>query len=489
MSVSMRYPSGLILERDMPKASKLPIVAVIGGGFSGAAFALHLNTLNAGKVRIVVYEPRDRLGAGLAYSSSEPAHRINVPAGKMSVDPADPEGFVKYLASTDEAKTDADLIGRDGLPYPRRAVFGEYVAAKIAPLLSSGVVEHRKARVTSISQTQHGWHIEDSQGGVSEAQFVVIATSHPAPALPRHLLPFQDDPKLIADVTVPNALDPISSEDRVLILGNGLTAADVVATLERRGHKGSITSISRRGLRSRGHAPTPQDPFGDFSARPSSRASDLLRAIRRTIKDADVQGVSWHAVLDAVRAQAFSIWRALSMSERQRIVRLARPFWDAHRFRIAPQVEDALDRTIASGQLKIRAARLSNVVSEGRGFRITLSPRGAPDVEDDVFDAIVVTTGPAHQRILRSQPFLARLADAGHLKACETGLGIACDLQSRALGKDDLPIRNLFIAGPLARGTFGELMGLPQVTEHAVFVARQVADAACDGRLLDQELV
>ena len=89
-------------------------------------------------------------------------------------------------------------------------------------------------------------------------------------------------------------------------------------------------------------------------------------------------------------------------------------------------------------------------------------------------DAIIVTTGPAHGNILRSQPFLAALEKAGVLTPCETGLGIACDLHARAVGADGLADQSLFIAGPLARGTFGELMGLPQVTEHAVFVAGEI---------------
>ncbi|KAA3515988.1 FAD/NAD(P)-binding protein [Agrobacterium rosae] len=461
----------------MSSASELPVVAVIGGGFSGAAFALHLSALSAGKVGIVVFEPRSRLGAGLAYSTAEPAHRINVPAGRMSLYPDDPESFLRYLATTDEHATDAALIGRDGQPYPRRHVFGDYVEAEIAPLLSSGAVEHRKAEVVSIVPSGEDWDIADSQNGALRAQFVVLAVSHPAPGLLRPLLPFKDHPKLVADVTVPAALAPIATEDHVLILGNGLTAADVVAALEKRGHRGKITSVSRRGLRSRGHAPAAQEPFGDFSSKPSLRASALLRVIRRSIEEAKADGLTWHAVLDAVRGQAFAIWRALPVAERRRIVRLARPFWDAHRFRIAPQVEDALDRAIAEDRLAIAAARLKRVVPEGNGFRVILSPRHMPDDQEQIFDAIVVTTGPAHEGILQSQPFLAALAEAGHLSLCKTGLGIACDLDARVLGNHGAPTDNLFVAGPLARGTFGELMGLPQVTEHAVFVAQQVASA------------
>ncbi|GAK72510.1 hypothetical protein RRU01S_26_00370 [Agrobacterium rubi TR3 = NBRC 13261] len=461
----------------MPQVSELPVVAVIGGGFSGAAFALHLNALSAGQARIVVYEPRERLGAGVAYSTEDAAHRINVPAGRMSMYPDDPESFLRYLATTDEDVSDAGLIGRDGLPYPRRQVFGDYVASELAPLLVSGAVEHRRSEVISITSSGSDWHITDSQNAELQAQFVVLAASHPSPALLRPLLPFANHPKLVADVTVPTALLAIEPDDRVLILGNGLTAADVVASLEKRGHRGTILSVSRRGLRSRGHAPAVQEPFGDFSSQPSTTASGLLHTIRRSIREAEAQGLTWHAVLDAVRAQAFAIWRALTVTERRRIVRLARPFWDAHRFRIAPQVEDALDRAIAARRLSIRAARLKQVAQEGDAFRVRLSQRNKPDLEEHLFDAIVVTTGPAHDHILQSQPFLAGLAEQGHIGACETGLGIACNLDARALNSEGKPVENLLVAGPLARGTFGELMGLPQVTEHAVFVARQVADA------------
>jgi uncharacterized NAD(P)/FAD-binding protein YdhS len=311
----------------------------------------------------------------------------------------------------------------------------------------------------------------------------VLAATHPGPTLPKALLPLSSSPKLVADSTRIDALDGIAPQDRVLVVGNGLTAADVIAALTERGHRGPVISISRRGLRSRGHPAVAQDPFGDFVSEPFSRASELLRRIRRTLRDARGQGLSWHPVIDAVRAQGQQIWQALPVVERRRIARLARAHWDVHRFRIAPQVENVLDQAIEEGRLEIVAASIASAAIEDGEIRVDLRQRGRDASRLIAVDAVVVTTGPAHGEILKSQPFLAGLEKEGVLSPCETGLGIACDRHARAVGAGGRVEPSLFVAGPLARGTFGELMGLPQVTDHAVFVAREIEAllVGCEG--------
>ncbi|MET4692058.1 FAD/NAD(P)-binding protein [Sinorhizobium fredii] len=460
----------------MRKFAPAPVVAIIGGGFSGAAVALHLTRILGAKrrVRIVVFEPRARLGAGLAYDTAEPAHRINVPAFKMSLYPDEPEDFADYLVRADILAADPGACSAGGTAYPRRSVFGDYVAAELAPCLASGAIEHRHKRVRKVTRSKGRWTLRSEDGEAFVADIVVLAVSHPAPSLPKALLPLSPSPRVVADSTRADALDGIAPTDRVLIVGNGLTAADVVATLAERGHRGPVVSISRHGLRSRGHPVDAQEPFGDFVSVPITRASELLRRIRQTLRIARQQGLSWHPVIDAVRAQGQQIWQALPIVERRRIARLARAYWDVHRFRIAPQVETVLDQAVEDGRLEILAASIASVAIDGGEIRAELRQRGRDALRSIVVDAIVVTTGPAHGEILKSQPFLSGLEREGALTLCQTGLGIACDLRARAVDENGRAEPTLFIAGPLARGTFGELMGLPQVTEHAVFVARQI---------------
>lgn len=453
-----------------------PLVAIVGGGLSGAAVAYHLAlTWREVQPAIIVFEPRPEIGRGLAYDTRDAAHRINVPAARMSLLPEQPEDFLQWIIDNDAIADDPEANRENGSVFPRRQLFGQYVAAALQPLVETGAIRHRQALVTDVSRDGAFWRLSDSQGGQTFADYLVIATSHPAPSTPRNLAALARHPRFVADSTIAGSLDVIRPDDRLLIVGNGLTAADVVASLALNGHRGRITSISRRGLRARGHAPVAQDPFGSFDAPLIPSAAQLLRHVRHTVVDAAAAGLTWHAVIDQVRGQGHAIWRNLPVSERRRLVRHLRPFWDVHRFRIAPQVEEVLDQAIEEGRMDVLAASVTDARVHGDEIHVILHPRHGAPVEH-VYDAAVVTTGPAHGGILDSQPWLANLRTHGHLQLDPTGLGIFCSDRSEAIGGEGAADPTLLISGPLARGTFGELMGLPQITEHAVFVAQELAN-------------
>ncbi|MDK4733651.1 FAD/NAD(P)-binding protein [Rhizobium sp. CNPSo 3490] len=457
--------------------SDQPVVAIIGGGVSGAGVAYHLARAKDGERPVImVFEPRAELGRGLAYDTDDPAHRINVPAAKMSLQPDDLGEFQAWIEARDAVADDPGARQPDGMLFPRRRLFGEYVASLLKPLLEEGVVLHNRARVTGLERRGGRWSIRDDSGGMMLADIVAIATSHPPPAAPGRLAAsLAAHPRFVADTTKPGALGVIGRHDRVLVIGNGLTAADVIASLAECGHDGAVTAISRRGLRSRGHAPVPQPLFGEFISDAAHSAVSLLRRIRAAIRTAEAQGICWHGVIDQVRAQGHDLWQALPIAERRRIVRHLRPYWDVHRFRIAPQVEAVLDAAIAAGRLEIVAGSVADARIEGELVLCTLQPRYQRQPLERSYDAVVVTTGPAHGGILETQPWLAALAANGHLSLDPTGLGLACTEQSEAIGPSGKAESSLLISGPLARGTFGELMGLPQVTEHAFFVAGEIA--------------
>ena len=448
-------------------------IAIVGGGFAGAAVAYQLAHSHAG-ARTLVFEPRPHLGKGLPYDTRDGAHRINIAAGKMNLFPGDEGHFARWIAQADAISDDPGAIGTDGNLYPQREVFGRYAADQLAASLAEGCIVHVRDRVIRVAREAGKWTLLGESGREEKADIIVLATTHPAPMVPAGLeSALGGDPRLICDTSAEGALNGVAPDARVLIVGTGLTMADVVASLDAGGHTGKITAISRRGLLSRGHSAQQSPPFGSFSDRRHTVLS-LLRDIRATIAAAAAQGVSWHAVIEAVRAQGQTLWPDLGVAEQRRIVRHLRPYWDVHRFRIAPQIAQVLERRLRNGSLETFAASLRGASAGPRSIAVEFKRRGRPATQRLLCDAIVVTTGPAHHQSIATQPHLASLARAGIIQADHVGLGIACDREGRAIDRDGMPVASFFIAGPLARGTVGELMGVPEVAEHAQFIAGHV---------------
>ncbi|TPN85547.1 FAD-dependent oxidoreductase [Mesorhizobium sp. CU2] len=447
-------------------------VVILGGGFTGAAVAWHLARQSA-RPSITVIEPRPFLGGGLAYSSEEPSHRVNVPASRMSMSPDEPEHFSRWLAQDGEAERDPEAVWRNGDVFPRRRVFGRYVAEHLAPYVETGAIRHVRHHASAVKRNGDGW-IVTASGQPIAADMVVLAMTHPSPDVPAALARIADADGFVADVYSSDALGSIAPQASVLIVGSGLTSADAVAELDRRGHRGRILAVSRHGLRSRGHPALRGQPFGDFASTPATTALGLLENIRSTLAAAAVGGFNWQSVFDQLRLQGPVIWASLDRDQRTRLVRRLRAFWDVHRFRIAPQVEAVLDRRHAEGTYDNIAAGLVASSREGDRLAVQLRRRGKRQIETLHFDAVINTTGPAHGKTLRTNPALRSLGDAGLIRIDSHGLGIATGRDSRAVGPDGEPVPDLFIAGPLARGTFGELMGLPEVALHAQAVAAEI---------------
>ena len=89
-------------------------VAIVGGGFTGAVFAIHLSRMAERPLDIAIVEPRARPGRGLAYDTDDPDHRLNAPLAVHLVYPDAPD----HLRDWYEAQGGA---ARDPEAWPRTA--------------------------------------------------------------------------------------------------------------------------------------------------------------------------------------------------------------------------------------------------------------------------------------------------------------------------------------------------------------------------------
>ena len=212
-------------------------VAIIGAGVSGALTAFNLHR-KATDMRILVVDPRPELGLGLAYPTPSLRHLLNVPAGKMSALPGEPNHFLDWLRKNFDA-------GATSATFAPRAVFGRYVQSLFA---SVDGVEQLRASVIDLHREGGHARLTLDSGLEVQADYVVLATGNFDPAV----LPGIAEAAVASGAYCHDAWSAATYEDLprnapVTLIGTGLTGVDVVLRLRELGHRGTITALSRHG--------------------------------------------------------------------------------------------------------------------------------------------------------------------------------------------------------------------------------------------------
>jgi len=456
-----------------------PVVVVLGGGFSGAVFATHLLRAARAPFELVIVEPRSQLGAGLAYGSAAPEHRINVPSDKMILFAEDPMHLTRWVRAEGLFESDPEAVTSEGHHYMRRADFARYVAAQLEDALRDAppgsTLRHVRAKAIEVAQIGPRYGVRLDDGVLLEGDAVVVTASHETPSFP---WPVDEravaHPGLVRDpwLQLP-ALDveAMPDDSTIVVAGTGLTMCDVVVTLARRGFGGRVLAISRRALLPRTHGRF-DHRFDLLAGQPvPTTARTLLRLVRGAVRRA----ADWREALDAVRFMLPVLWQALSSDERRRAVRRLRPFWDVHRYRMAPQVDALLSERLQRHTLRIAAGRIVAIGSDtGDSLAVRWQAREG-GVQQTRCAAFVNCTGPAGDPSRIENPLIQSLLASGLATADPAGVGLDCDADGRLRGRDGQLAEHLCVAGPLARAAVAEVTGVPEASAHARRVAERLA--------------
>ena len=460
-----------------------PVVAVIGGGFSGAMVAANLlaSARGRGPLRVVLVDP-SRAGRGVAYGTASDAHVLNVPAAKMSAWPSDPDHFVRHLAAASAPFGPASFVPR--------ATYGAYVESTLrAAALGArpgATLEIVRDRACEVAPSALGATVRLARGGAVTASRVVLALGALAPRTPSGLdEAFVASPRYVADPWADGgaALDGVAEDEPLLLVGTGLTMFDVVLRLEERGHRGPVLAVSRRGLVPHAHAKVPPGSAPCIEPRDRLTARDVVRAVRAAAAEAERDGRGFRAAIDALRAGTPAIFGALSHRDRARLLRHAGAYWDVVRHRASPDVAAAIDARRASGALRVTAARVVAARDDGGAAAITLRPRGAGETVSLRAARVVNCTGPSYDVERAADPLVARLRERGLLRADPLRLGIDADAAGRVVDRAGSASSVLFAAGPLRRAATWEGTAVPELRVQAADVADAVlaslAERAC----------
>ena len=456
-------------------------LALVGGGFTGAVLAMNAIRATRRPLIVTVIEPAAELGRGIAYGTDDPAHRINVPSDRMSLFKDEPLQATNWLRAQGLLEDPACHDGQ-GHFYVPRAAYGDFVRSALEGVLDRAGrrvhFAHRQTIATDLSRNGPAWSVATQDGEPVQADVVALCFGHAVPSLPcRIASDVHAHPKFVPDPWAKEAHAAVAASDSVLIVGTGLTMADVVVSLIERGHRGPITAISRRGLLPRSHGAFRSD-YDLFEDRPVPRtASGLLRLVRERIRrDGEAQG--WQPIVDALRFKLPLAWGGLPAGEKRKVLRRLLPIWDVHRFRIAPQVHAALQDVQRLGQLDVERASVAHLTRAGGRFAARLK-RPGHGIDDRCFDAVILCTGP--EKDPHRNPLAARLLTSGLARLDEAGLGLAVDATSRVLDQASQPWPSLLAFGPMTRGTFGEMTGAPDIAAHIERVVPRILEPTESG--------
>lgn len=436
-------------------------VLIIGGGFSGTLLAINL--LRHGSQRVTLIErDQGRLARGLAYGAAQDGHVLNVRAANMSALADQPHHFVDWLARN---------RGGEATSFATRQDYGAYLAELLADMRTQAGerLSIVAAEVTALDLTGEGGHLTLASGERIEGDMIVLAPGN----LPPHDLPaFEglDAPLYLSDPWSCDIAADLGPDDRVLLLGSGLTAIDAALTLDEAGFTGRIIASSRRGLAPHMHQPAPA--FTPLRERPALGGASLVRAVRQR-----AAAVGWRNAVDELRPFTQGLWNTANQREQARFLRHLRPFWDVHRHRIAPQVADRLDAMKADGRLSVIAGKVLQATPQGRSLRLSWRGRGDDEPRDLAVHRVINCTGPLGDLSRTREPLLDALRKDGVIRPDALRIGIDVDRQARAITRNGTANDRLFVVGPMTRGAFWEIVAVPDIRRQVFDLARQVTGA------------
>ncbi len=447
-------------------------VAIVGGGAAAVAAIVAWQQHPRGQRPALLWiAAPEANGSGVAYQTSDPQHRLNVRARRMSVLESEPDDFVEYLAVRD-GSADTEAF------YPR-ADYGSYLHARLRAALEEEDCEAWGTEVIGAHGHADGsWELLGADGQRRRVHALVLAPGAMPPRCLRGIAPelvdrgsYRVDPWQFT-----RAAGDLPRRPDVIIIGSGLTAVDLALTAAHRYPDARIHMLSRHGL-----LPATQTRAGPLP--PGETASLLARmeaqprlcAWLREIRAAMLAAPDWRSVMESLRHETTHLWQALAVPERARFLRHLRTWWDSARHRMAPEIDAQLRRLMAEGRLQICAGRLLSARAADAGaVVIAWQPRGSEITRLQRAELVLQACGLETRIGAAASPLIGSLIEHGHARADALGLGLSVD-SDNALVDARGHTHSAWLLGALARGSLWECTAIPDIREQAA----RVIDAVC----------
>jgi uncharacterized NAD(P)/FAD-binding protein YdhS/predicted metal-dependent enzyme (double-stranded beta helix superfamily) len=474
MPIFPLQPVGIKIE------SKIPTIAIVGGGFSGSMVAVHLLKNAVSPLKIKLIERRPAIGEGVAYSTSSDCHLLNVPVGKMSAFADDRDHFWHWLQTRESGLTKT-ISSDDFVP---RQLYGNYIRSILTEAetkANRGVsLERLRDEAIAVETDTRCATIHLSSGKSLEAERVVLALGNFPPANPAVAnSAFYQSQRYAFFWSAPSLLSSLSPDEPILIMGSGLTAFDAILALDRQRHQGKIYVVSRHGLFPQTHqAKTAYPPL--FESKPLPKTIRfLVRHIRQEIESAKARGDNWQSVINSLRPHTQTIWQSLTLTEQKRFLRHVRPYWEIHRHQVHSEIALLVEQKIAAGQLRLIAGRIQAFEEDAEGVNVLIRQRCNNQIDNLRASAVINCTGSECNYRQLQDPLVKNLLNSGLIKPDPLHLGLDV-ADNGALISREGESNLLFTLGSPQKGCLWETTAVAEIRQQAQTLAQQLLPLTAD---------
>jgi uncharacterized NAD(P)/FAD-binding protein YdhS len=315
------------------------------------------------KIKFIIFEKDGEKAVGAGFSNFSDNYILNVPAKKMSPFQDIPDDFVNFLKENYPEVYKNN--GPDG--FIARNIYGQYLkklSTDFFKLADDLKIDYELIQKTVIDIDQ-GFKIY-TENLIFDADEIILSSSFVQSKLNYCL----KDEKLISPLWSKNSIDfhqknNFKIDDKICIIGTGLSAIDVLVGLNAKNFTGKIYAISRRGN-------FPKPHFIQQNSIPNQEIINFIedldiktglinislkfRKYLKNNKDYDLRHL-----IDSIRGKTKFLWQ--NLDEKNKIVFLKKllPYWNIFRHRVPSSSLEIINKMIKNNQLEVIKSSVKSI--------------------------------------------------------------------------------------------------------------------------------
>lgn len=449
-------------------------LVIVGGGAAGLILLANIFEKATQPVSVVMINAGYPAGKGIAYSTNNSNHLLNVRVSRMSAFTHDANHFTKWILSKPEySDYHKDNLAERFVP---RKMYGEYLEDLFQSLVNSDnknvSFSFINDEVIDLKKQGNSFEVVLKNAPFINSKKVVLCTGNQPPISLPGVSSIQSE-KVFINPWDDKAVENIDQDKSVFIVGAGLTMVDTVISLIDQGFKNKIIVVSKHGAIPMAH-PVVRVTVPHPEKAPASDIHEIYSDLKSRIRSA-IDHTEWHEpVLEAVRPFTQKIWQELPIEQKNRFLRHINHRWAKLRHRLPHEVHDMIQSLIDSNQIELYAGKLLNVQENQNDLTIDFFDKSSEKQVTVNAQRIINCIGPEGDFEKVDNPLLRNMLSHGLISKDPLALGFNATGDGRIIDKTGNVQDNLLTIGSGLRGILWESTAIPEIRVQAHEMANKV---------------